>query len=139
MTGPTANKRPEQGCSSACTIERDQVNTRGGSRDRALGERQWNCRWLSNRWQAMAIALGGRPLGLSAEGATREEAVANLRERIRERLSSGVEILALELPSKTHPLARFAGIFDANDPLVQDWLQIMAKDREPDDDVRDAP
>jgi hypothetical protein len=74
-------------------------------------------------------ARGGDPLGLYAEGETREEAVAKLREKIRDQLAAGVEYTAVELPVKEHPLARFAGMYDPNDPLVQDWLQIMAENR----------
>jgi hypothetical protein len=34
-----------------------------------------------------------------------------------------------EVPTTEHSLARFAGTYDPNDPLVQDWLQIMAENR----------
>jgi predicted RNase H-like HicB family nuclease len=74
-------------------------------------------------------ARGGEPLAFTAEGATPEEAVRKLRELIQAHLASGVQIVPLELPTMPHPLARFAGMYDPNDPLVQEWLQIMAENR----------
>lgn len=74
-------------------------------------------------------ARGGEPLALTAEGATREEAVRKLRELIQDRLARGVQIISLEIPTTEHPLTRFAGTLDPHDPLVQDWLQIMAENR----------
>ncbi len=74
-------------------------------------------------------ARGGEPLALTAEGATREEAVRKLRELIQDQLARGVQIMSLEIPITEHPLTRFAGTLDPNDPLVQDWLEIMAENR----------
>lgn len=83
-------------------------------------------------------ARGGEPLAFTAEGATREEAVRKLRELIQNHLASGVEIVPLEVPTAEHPLARFAGMYDPNDPLVQEWLQIMAENRRRADEEPDV-
>jgi hypothetical protein len=32
-----------------------------------------------------------------------------------------------------HPLSQFAGIFDENDPIVQQWLEIIREQRERDE------
>jgi hypothetical protein len=41
------------------------------------------------------------------------------------------------MPSKTraevHPLLEFAGMFDPDDSLVQEWLEIMREERDRDD------
>jgi hypothetical protein len=82
-------------------------------------------------------ARGGEPFAFSADGKTQQEALANLRAKIAEHLAKGVQILALEVPVAEHPLARFVGIYDPNDPLVKDWLQIMAETRKKEDAVLD--
>lgn len=51
---------------------------------------------------------GGEPFDLSAEGETREEAMAKLHE--------------------PHPLAKFAGMFK-DDPLFDNWQKSIAKYR----------
>jgi hypothetical protein len=84
-------------------------------------------------------ARGGEPFAFSAEGKTQQEALANFRDKIAEQLAKGVQIIALEVPVAEHPLARFAGIYDPNDPLVKDWLQIIAENRKKEDEVLDIP
>jgi len=74
-------------------------------------------------------ARGGEPLALSAEGATRHEALEKLRELIRQRLSAGAEIVPLELPVKDNPWLQMAGMIDLEDPLVKEWTQIMEENR----------
>jgi hypothetical protein len=44
----------------------------------------------------------------------------------------------LEVPKADHPLRRFAGTLDANDPMVQEWQQIMAENRRKLDEDLDA-
>lgn len=62
-------------------------------------------------------------------GATREEALAGLREALRKRLAK-VEIVPLEidLPENANPWVRFAGMFQ-DDPLFDEVLQEMEADR----------
>jgi predicted RNase H-like HicB family nuclease len=70
-------------------------------------------------------ARGGEPLAFSAEGATREEALARFKEQIRARLSNGAEMVSVELPSAPSALAEFAGMFK-DDPLFDDWQKAIA-------------
>ena len=65
----------------------------------------------------------------SAAGATRQEALAKLREALRKRLSE-VEIVPLEmdLPEDANPWVRFAGMFE-DDPLFEEVLQEIEADR----------
>lgn len=70
-------------------------------------------------------ARGGEPLPMTAEGPTREAALAKLQELLQVRLRNGAEVVLLELVSKPHPLAEFVGMFK-DDPLVEDWKEAMA-------------
>ena len=47
----------------------------------------------------------GQPLALTAEGATREEALRHLRAAWQSRMSAGAEVTPLELSAPEHPLA----------------------------------
>ena len=74
-------------------------------------------------------ARGTEPFAISAKGATREEALANLQTKIQGRLKKGTEVVGLEIGQGLHPLMEFAGMFSPEDPLVQEWIQIMAENR----------
>jgi predicted RNase H-like HicB family nuclease len=71
----------------------------------------------------------GLPLGLSAEGATREEALQRLRQALQVRLSAGAEIAPLEVSTAEHPLAPYAGMFKDN-PLFDAWQQAIGEYRQ---------
>src|SRR5262245_45398182 len=73
---------------------------------------------------------------LSAEGATRDEALPKLRRKLAARMKNGAAILSLELGAEAHPFAEFVGIF-RDDPYLDDWKRSMADyrrkiDRDPD-------
>jgi len=85
-------------------------------------------------------ARSGEPLALTAQGATREEALSRLRELLTQKLSNGVELRTLAVPAAApHPLAEFAGIFSPDDPMVQEWIEIMAENRRKDEEDSDCP
>jgi hypothetical protein len=65
----------------------------------------------------------------TATGATKAEALARLRQTVNERLSR-VEIVPLEIDTQqdSHPLARFAGMFQ-DDPLFDQLIKEMASYR----------
>ena len=73
-------------------------------------------------------ASSGGLWGLEIEAPTREEAVQKLRELIDRRLAAGAEVFGLEIHSRAHPLARFAGMLK-DDPLVEPWKEAMAEYR----------
>ena len=81
-------------------------------------------------------ARGAEPFALSAEGATREEALAKLRDQLEARMKAG-EIVTLAVAPEPHPLARFVGMFKG-DPSIGDWKQSMADYRRTVDDDPDA-
>ena len=74
-------------------------------------------------------AHGNSPLALSAEGSTADEALAKFRELLSTHLAGGARIVSVEVPSTKHPLARFAGTLQRDDPLVQSWKEEMAEYR----------
>src|SRR5437867_3181618 len=73
----------------------------------------------------------GEPLPLQAEGATRDEAIRNLRKLVEQRLADGSELTSMELAASSceNPWMKFAGMFDRNDPLVKEWKEQMAENR----------
>jgi len=73
-------------------------------------------------------ARGGEPLVLTAEGPTREAALANLKEQFKARLGNGAEIVPLEVASEPHPLAEFAGMFK-DEPHFDERQQAIAENR----------
>src|ERR1700723_2972197 len=82
-------------------------------------------------------ACGGAPLPLSAEGATREEAIANLRKQVEDRLQQGAELVSLHVGQPSHPWLEFAGMFK-DDPWIEDWKQSVAEYRQKVEDDPDA-
>ena len=75
-------------------------------------------------------ARGSEPLGLIAEGATRDEALQNLRDQIEERVAGGAESVSIDLPEQrpAHAWLRSAGMIQ-DDPLVEEWKQAMVEYR----------
>lgn len=85
-------------------------------------------------------AKTGEPLPLSAEGASREEALGNLRQALHGRLLNGSELISLvvEPSAQENPWVRFAGMFK-DDPWLEDWKQSMAEYRREVEEGKDAP
>ena len=69
------------------------------------------------------------PFTISTRGATREEALAKLRTKIQARLKDGTEVFGLEIGREPNSMMEFAGMFSPKDPLVQEWIEIMAENR----------
>ncbi|MFL5240765.1 MAG: hypothetical protein ACJ8FY_01540 [Gemmataceae bacterium] len=82
-------------------------------------------------------ARGTEPFSVSAKGSTREEALANLRAKIRARLKDGTEILGLELGQTPDGWLEFAGMFK-DDPWIDDWKRSIEEYRQKIDDDPDA-
>jgi hypothetical protein len=73
-------------------------------------------------------ATGGEPFALTAEGATREGALARLRELIEARMAAGAEVVPLDLAAPDHPWAPLAGWLEGS-PLLDEWQEAMAEYR----------
>jgi hypothetical protein len=81
-------------------------------------------------------ARSGKPLAMEVEAATREEALARLKDRLESQLRNGAEIVPLEVGTQSHPLAEFVGMFK-DDPWIEEWKKSMNEyrrkiDKEPD-------
>jgi hypothetical protein len=83
-------------------------------------------------------AKGGEPLAMSAEGATRAEAIARLKTLIANRLTVGTELISLELGAEEHSLAPVSG-WTKDDPLLDEWQQAVADYRHRVEDDPDRP
>jgi predicted RNase H-like HicB family nuclease len=73
-------------------------------------------------------ARSGEPLGLTAEGATRDEALQKLRELVQSRVADG-ELTLLEVGPFSHPWDRFIGKWSPDDPLIEEWIRRMEENR----------
>lgn len=80
-------------------------------------------------------AKAGEPLPESAEGATPEEAVRNLRAALAGQLNNGKQLMSLDMAPE-NPWLALAGTHDPNDPLVEEWKQEMAAYRQ---EIEDDP
>ena len=78
-------------------------------------------------------ASGGEPFAIVAEGATAEAALAQFKDRVASKLRSGARVTSIDVQVSDHPWLEFAGMFDKDDPLVQEWLEILNQQRERDE------
>jgi hypothetical protein len=85
-------------------------------------------------------ARGVEPFGLSAEGATRAEALEKLREQLQSRLRNGTELVSLEVAAlpASNPWVEFAGMFK-DDPYFEEWQQAIAENRRKMDEDPEIP
>jgi hypothetical protein len=66
-------------------------------------------------------ATSGPPFAVSAEGMTRDEALARLREEINRRMAEGAVVMPLEITTtEENPWLAVAGMF-RNNPLFDEW------------------
>ena len=79
-------------------------------------------------------ARSGEPLSLTAEGATRDEALQKLRELVQRKVEGG-ELTMLEVGPFSHPWDAFVGKWADDDPLIAAWeKEVEAYRREVDED-----
>ena len=82
-------------------------------------------------------ARGCEPFALTADGATREEALHKLGEQLRARLKAGAQIVPLEIAEQDNPWRQFAGMFEG-DPLFDEWQSAIAENRRKADEDPDV-
>jgi hypothetical protein len=75
------------------------------------------------------LARVGEPFGLAAEGATPDEALRKLQERVTARLAGGARVTTITVGSAAHPWLPFAGTLK-DDPLLEDWKRAMEEYRQ---------
>jgi hypothetical protein len=73
-------------------------------------------------------AKGGEPLALSAEGTTRDEALAGLRSLIAERLAVGAELISLDLDTRGTLRVPISGWSEV-DELLDEWQKAIEEYR----------
>ncbi|MHB1424120.1 MAG: hypothetical protein ACYC3I_13165 [Gemmataceae bacterium] len=60
-------------------------------------------------------------------------------KRIQERLKAGAAVCGIDVPARENPWIEFAGCLRADDPLVQEWIEIMAENRRKEDENSGFP
>jgi hypothetical protein len=78
-------------------------------------------------------ARGGEPLALTAEGDTSEEALANLREMIAQKLAGGSSLVSLDVPGANNPWLRLDGVYK-DEPLFEEWQRAIEENRRKEDE-----
>ena len=73
-------------------------------------------------------ATSSAPLVLTAEAATADDALAQLRQLVLDRLKGGTRLVTLDVPWED-PAARYAGSLRDN-PLFDEWVEAMREYRE---------
>jgi len=82
-------------------------------------------------------ATSGPPLAVSAKGATKEEALARLREEIDRRMAEGAVVMSLEIAAiEEKPPIWGIGMFKDN-PLFDEWQEAIAEYRRKVDEEED--
>jgi thioesterase domain-containing protein len=77
-------------------------------------------------------------LTLSAEGATEDDALARLKAAVLQRLAAGAKVVSVPMP-ELPPFARFAGTRKTDDPVYQEWWDIIQENRRKDDLQENPP
>jgi hypothetical protein len=78
-------------------------------------------------------ASGGEPFAIVVEGETPEAALAQFKEEVSAKLHNGAKIASVTIQPEEHPWLEFAGMFDPEDPLIQEWLAVMKEQRDRED------
>lgn len=84
-------------------------------------------------------ARAGDPFCLTTEGKTQTEALDKMRQLLEERKAAGAWIVYLDIPNIDNPMMRWVGTLDPDDPVVQEWIQIMEENRRKADEDPDYP
>ena len=82
------------------------------------------------RWRATA----GGPFNLTADGASRQEAVQNLERLVAMRFEAGAAVLAMNVPP-TSPVVPARGPMKYDDPDYDAWLKNTAAKRKVEDEA----
>jgi hypothetical protein len=74
-------------------------------------------------------ARSGEPLVLTADGASRDEALRKLRQLVNDKLCSGAELTEFTLPVIEARSWPPPPIYDPDDPMVDEMIEIMKENR----------
>jgi hypothetical protein len=84
-----------------------------------------------------AIGAGGLSVGLTADGATADEAIDRLAEQLQTRVQGGALLTQMSVPGAAAPWKQDAGYL-RGDPEYDAWRQAMADYRRTLDEGPDA-
>ena len=81
-------------------------------------------------------ATGGLPFEITAEGATRDEALHRLRAKIEKRMAAGAIVVPLDItPAGENPWIQGVGMF-RDDPQFDEWQDAISQyRRQVDEDI----
>lgn len=78
-------------------------------------------------------ATGAGRFAVSAEGATRDEAIQNFRVAAARSITGEAEVVSVDVPiTSAHSWSPFAGIFK-DEPLFDAWQEVIAENRRVED------
>lgn len=75
-------------------------------------------------------AKGGEPFCAIGEGLTPDEALAQLRQTVQRQLQTGARLVSLQISPADHAWLPFAGMFQEDDPIVRQWLEIVQSQKD---------
>ena len=90
---------------------------------------------FNNRFRAS----GAVPFSFAVEGATRSEVIQKLQHLIASRLKDGTELIQVDVVEEDNPWLKMSGMWDKDDPLVDEWKEIMRENRLKDDEISTTP
>jgi hypothetical protein len=74
-------------------------------------------------------ATSGEPVPVVVEAPTPDEAMQKVQQAIRTKLESGARLASIVLTTGEHTWLPFAGMLSSDDPLVQEWIEVMKESR----------
>jgi hypothetical protein len=77
-------------------------------------------------------------LPLMAEGKTQGESLRNLRAVIEAKLRAGAKLTTMRIGTDINRVLELSGTLDPNDPVVKEWMEIMAERRRQEDSMQEA-
>ncbi|HTU92145.1 MAG TPA: hypothetical protein VMF69_18835 [Gemmataceae bacterium] len=72
---------------------------------------------------------------ISAAAIRRESSYNAGNELIASKLEIGLELVQMDVPEHENPWLKMAGMWDKDDPLVQEWKEIIAENRRKEDEA----
>ncbi|OWK45653.1 hypothetical protein [Fimbriiglobus ruber] len=72
-----------------------------------------------------ATGAGGLSVGLTADGATAEEAIDRLADQVRTRVNAGAKLAEVNVTASAAPWKQDAGCL-SGEPLYEPWREAMA-------------
>ena len=72
---------------------------------------------------------GFDPFGFIVEASTRDEALELYRRRVIQQLTTGAEVVQLDVGDTERPWVKFRGRWAADDPVIDEWQNCVEEYR----------